>query len=144
MATYIEVKQLLLFPEAAKRTPPIRRVLVSDAVRWEPVALALPARVRVALPHPVEEPLRQVGLLDPRPLAAIERERDFLLAWSRDVAARVRREQAAQQRRIAIPLRMVGGDEGLVDWLADIERRVRWLNDQIRRKRAAQAWKLAS
>ena len=32
MARYIEVRQLLLFPEAARRTPRIRRVLLPDRV----------------------------------------------------------------------------------------------------------------
>lgn len=148
MATYvIEVKQLLLFPEAARRTPPVRRVLVSDVVRLD--ALALPrgySQATALLSRPVEEPLAQVGLVDTRPLEAIERERDFLLDWGRTVVARVRREQAEEARRQHLPhaLRMIGGNAELVDWLADMERRVRWLNDQIRRKRAADAWKLAS
>lgn len=145
MAQYLEVQQILLFPEAARRRPPIRRVIVSDrygALMRTTTPMLAPSVYSLAtahLPHPTEEPLAQPGILDPRPVWAMQRERDFLLDWSRTVAARLRTEQAEEDRRLGIDplLRRVGGDAGFVEWQREIERRVRWLDDQIRRKNAA-------
>lgn len=133
------VIQGVLIPEAVRRDPKPVMVLDSKPARLVVPAPPKPVTPRQALARPVDEPLRQLGISDPRPVWAMQRERDFLLDWSRTVAARLRIEQAEEDRRLGIDplLRRVGGDAGFVEWQREIERRVRWLDDQIRRKNAA-------